>query len=222
MGNQWKIFEKMTKSLNHVLFWSPKWPGNWASEAAFQHTSKNNSNWHVNQGWCGTSGKFLRKWPKTWIWIILGSNVAQKLDPWGPYSAHIWNYLQTFLWHAMQRLMNDNLQSATQITHDFFKFIAENWVNSLRKSATYRRQWTGSPLLQIMTCCLFSAKPLYNQCCLVLNSKLRNKLQWHFNQNSYIFLQENVFENVICKMEVILSQHQCVNGIKRNVVSMGN
>ena len=28
----------------------------------------------------------------------------------------------------------------------------------------------------------------------------RNKLQWKFNRNSYIFIQENAFENVVCEI----------------------
>ena len=31
-----------------------------------------------------------------------------------------------------------------------------------------------------------------------------------FNRNAYIFIQENVFENVICNMATNLSRHQCV------------
>ena len=30
-----------------------------------------------------------------------------------------------------------------------------------------------------------------------------NKLQWNFNQNSCISIQENAFENVVCKMVAI-------------------
>ena len=37
-----------------------------------------------------------------------------------------------------------------------------------------------------------------------------NKLQWNVNRNSYIFIQENPFENVIWKIAVILSWSQCV------------
>ena len=37
-----------------------------------------------------------------------------------------------------------------------------------------------------------------------------NELQWNFNQISYIFIQENAFEKVICKMAAILSQPRCV------------
>ena len=32
----------------------------------------------------------------------------------------------------------------------------------------------------------------------------------NFNRNSYIFIQENAFENVVCKMELILSRPQWV------------
>ena len=31
----------------------------------------------------------------------------------------------------------------------------------------------------------------------------------HFDRNSYIFIQETAFENVVCKMAVILPQPQC-------------
>ena len=37
------------------------------------------------------------------------------------------------------------------------------------------------------------------------------QLQWNFNRNSFIFIQENRFENVIWKMAAILSRPQCVN-----------
>ena len=32
---------------------------------------------------------------------------------------------------------------------------------------------------------------------------IRNKLQWNLNRNSYIFIHENAFENVVCKMAAI-------------------
>ena len=53
------------------------------------------------------------------------------------------------------------------------------------------------------------------QCWNIVNSTLRNKLQWNFNQNSNIFIQENVFESVVCcEMVAILSQPQCVKPVK--------
>ena len=39
---------------------------------------------------------------------------------------------------------------------------------------------------------------------------LRNKLQWTFNRNSYIFMQENAFEMVVYEIAAILSRSQCV------------
>ena len=42
-----------------------------------------------------------------------------------------------------------------------------------------------------------------NQCWNTVNSNLRNKLQWNLERNSYIFVHENVFENVVCEMAAI-------------------
>ena len=37
-----------------------------------------------------------------------------------------------------------------------------------------------------------------------------SKLQWNLNRNSYIFIQESAFENVVWKMAAMLSRPQCV------------
>ena len=64
-----------------------------------------------------------------------------------------------------------------------------------------------------MACRLDYAKPLsetmleYYQ----LDS-YRNKLMWNFNQNQYISIQENPFQNVVWRMAIILSRTQCVDG----------
>ena len=50
-----------------------------------------------------------------------------------------------------------------------------------------------------------------NQCWNIVNWPLRNKFQWNFNRNSYIFIHENAFEKVVCKMAAILSRPQCLN-----------
>ena len=52
-----------------------------------------------------------------------------------------------------------------------------------------------------------------NQCWLIVNWTLRNKLQWNLNQNTKLFIRENSFENV-CKMVAILSrgdEFRCVS-----------
>ena len=52
-----------------------------------------------------------------------------------------------------------------------------------------------------------------NQCWNIVNSNLRNIFQWNLNPNSYIYKQENAFENFIWKMASILSRPQCVNNV---------
>ena len=49
-----------------------------------------------------------------------------------------------------------------------------------------------------------------NQCWNIVNCTLRNKLQWNFNWNSNMFIQENALENVVCEMASILSWPQCL------------
>ena len=39
-----------------------------------------------------------------------------------------------------------------------------------------------------------------NQCWNIVNLTLRSKLQWNFNRNSNIFIQENALENVVSQM----------------------
>ena len=50
-----------------------------------------------------------------------------------------------------------------------------------------------------------------NQYWNIVNWILGNRIQWNLNRNSYIFIQENAFENVVWKMVAILSRLRCVN-----------
>ena len=63
--------------------------------------------------------------------------------------------------------------------------------------------------------------PCLNQCLNIVIWNPRNKLQWNFNQNWRIFIEENAFGNVICEMAAILSWPQCVNGPAGCVCSWG-
>ena len=45
---------------------------------------------------------------------------------------------------------------------------------------------------------------------LIVKYTLRNKFQWSFNLNSDFLIEENVFQNAVCKMVTILSTVQCV------------
>ena len=44
-----------------------------------------------------------------------------------------------------------------------------------------------------------------NQCWKTTNQTHRNKLQWNFDWNCNIFIQENMFQSVSCEMAAILS-----------------
>ena len=55
-----------------------------------------------------------------------------------------------------------------------------------------------------------------NQCWNTVNSNLRNTFQWNLERNSNIFIQENVFESVVCEMASILSRPQCVKAMVSN------
>ena len=61
-----------------------------------------------------------------------------------------------------------------------------------------------------MACRLVGAKPLSNQCWNIVYSNTRNKFQWNTERNSYIFIQENSFDNVVYKIAAILSRPQYV------------
>ena len=55
-----------------------------------------------------------------------------------------------------------------------------------------------------------------NQCWNIVNWNFGNKLQWNFNQNFNIFIQENAFENVICEMSAILSRPHVLTLVSRS------
>ena len=53
--------------------------------------------------------------------------------------------------------------------------------------------------------------PSMDKYCPIVNWTPWNKPQWNINRNSYIFIQENAFQNTVCEMAAILSRPQCVN-----------
>ena len=64
----------------------------------------------------------------------------------------------------------------------------------------------------IWMCWFFIKRSHYlNQCCLIVNGTPGNKLQWNFSQNTKLFIHENAYKNVVCKMAAILFRLQCVN-----------
>ena len=73
------------------------------------------------------------------------------------------------------------------------------------------RQWIRSALVQIIWLVAHSVPSRYlNQCCVIVDWALRNKLQWNYNQNTKLVIHENASENV-CEMTAILSRGRWVN-----------
>ena len=63
-----------------------------------------------------------------------------------------------------------------------------------------------------MACRLASAKPLSEPMLEYCWLDPREQTSVKINQNLYISIQENAFENVVRKIAAILSRPQCVNG----------
>ena len=63
--------------------------------------------------------------------------------------------------------------------------------NSPPTSAAYMRQWIGWTLVQVMACANSAPSHYLNQWWDIINWALRNKLQWNFNQNTKLFIQQN-------------------------------
>ena len=59
-----------------------------------------------------------------------------------------------------------------------------------------------------------------NQCWNIVNRTLGTKCQWNLNRQSYIFIQENAFENIVGKIAGILPRPQCVkNDVSTSIVT---
>ena len=84
-------------------------------------------------------------------------------------------------------------------------------VNWLRPSDAYMRQETNHHWSRWWLVAWSAPCHYLDQCWNIVNSKLRNKMQWNLKLNSYIFIQENAFENAVCEMAIILSRPQCVD-----------
>ena len=65
-----------------------------------------------------------------------------------------------------------------------------------------------SSLVHIMACRLASTRSLPEPMLDYWQLNIRNKLQWNLKPNSYIFVQVNASEDVVCEMAAILSRPQ--------------
>ena len=89
----------------------------------------------------------------------------------------------------------------------------EHWYftfNTLRPSDAYMHQQTNHHWFRKWNLAWLAANHYLNQCWNIVNLNPRtNFSEW--KQISYIFIQENAFENAVWKMAVILYWPQCVD-----------
>ena len=89
-----------------------------------------------------------------------------------------------------------------------------NMFNSLRPSCTYMHHQPRPSLVQIMACCLIAWS--VNQCCIIVNWPLRNKIQLNCIQNKNILIQENALKMLSGKcrpfcLDLNVLTHWCLN-----------
>ena len=109
--------------------------------------------------------------------------------------------------------------SADRIDWRIYAALGGTWLNSLRPSNAYMHQYTNHHWFGQWLVAWSVPSHRLNQCWNIVNWTLRNKLQWNFIINSYVFIQENAFENGIWKMVAILSWIQCVNVHSQTLLS---
>ena len=116
-------------------------------------------------------------------------------------------YLENFLWLVNIGSGNGLVPEGTKplpeplLTQDLCHHMASLGHNKLTHWGWEMHQQTRPPLVQIMACHLFGAKPLSEPMLDYFQWTLANIFQWNYNQNKILLIQENAFENVIAKWQ---------------------
>ena len=92
--------------------------------------------------------------------------------------------------HTLRKMTRPFLtvNSLSPVTHVCVSYLGQHW----------RRRGGGKPF----------SEPMLDY----YEKDHREKILYNLNPNTRTFIQENGFENVVCKMAVILSRPKCVNG----------
>ena len=93
-------------------------------------------------------------------------------------------------------------------------------INSLRPSDAFMRQQTNHHWFRLWLVAWPAPSHYLNQCWNIVNWTIGNKPQWNLKRNSYIFIEENAFENVVWKMASILSRPQCAKTVGRRYIAV--
>ena len=110
-----------------------------------------------------------------------------------------------------QRTMPDGERWTTHVGN-----VKISRFNSLGPSDAIWRQRSGSPLAQVMACCLKAPSHYLNQCWLIMNLML-----WHPPENNSIGISQNInsineFENHNFKIITVSPRGQWVNSLRHH------
>ena len=116
-------------------------------------------------------------------------------------------------WAFMNKLNWNFRQNAKRLMHEttFVKYLLQNFVNIVALWQHHRIHMLLNPSPLVPHICVsqsgYSAPSHYlNQCLVMVNWTLRNKLQWKFNHYPKMFVHENTYEIIVCEMVGILSR----------------
>ena len=124
-------------------------------------------------------------------------------------AVHYWPFVK-----GIQQWLVDSLQKKfLWCSHHPSELIkmSQIWVNSLWPSDAIWRHSIGSPLAQVMACCLIAPSHYVNQCWLIIS-----KVKWHSYESIIIRRSEdtshwNKIENCIFKITTRSPRDQWVN-----------
>ena len=132
---------------------------------------------------------------------------------------HIYTYasgysiLSTIAWLALKSHVSMAYVESNILNHSTAS------VNTLRPSDAYMRRWSNHHWFRWRLVAWSAPSHYLNQCWNIVNRTLGNELQWNFNRNWNISIEENTFENVVCEMASILSRPQRVKHSTATIMS---
>ena len=157
----------------------------------------------------------------TYIHIKRGNSKPEKTLLWGPWDhwrinyyvsmqliSASWPHLQDYKRYISRKNNMELIPNSSSLWCIFKnlwlvckKQVLKVWasVDSMRPGDTYMRQETKQHWFKQWIVGWAVPSHYMNQWWKSVRWALRNKLQWNLNRNSYIFIQENKFENVVRK-----------------------
>ena len=155
---------------------------------------------------CYQGGSFTRRI------VLLRSSHGQKVTSKHPEKR--WLFVDKLImnWLVDDEWCNINdiiwrIEGILQFDGHFIKkiFVKHLTLNTLRWSDACMRQWITHHWFRWWLAKWSAPSHYLNQWWNTIYWTLKNKFQWNINRNSFIFIQEDAFENVVCVMATTFS-----------------